>query len=188
MIKTHLMTEETLNSLLLWLDSDRDAAGEKYENVRLRLIKLFVCRGCFESEELADETINRVALKADELKPNYIGNPINYFLGVANNVYLEWQRKNRRFEAGESFHLRQTADSGNEEAELADQCLTSCLQKLPAEQRELILTYYQSQSSINKGRRERLSQKLGMELNALRVKVHRLRARLHNCLKSCLER
>src|SRR5262245_21687271 len=57
------MTPEEFDRLLLWLNPDRDKAGEKYEWIRKRLIKIFVCRGCNVPEELADKTINRVARK-----------------------------------------------------------------------------------------------------------------------------
>src|SRR6185295_1078239 len=56
-----LLTREGLEALLAYLDTDRDRAGEKYEEIRHRLMKLFECRGIVPSEEPADETIDRVA-------------------------------------------------------------------------------------------------------------------------------
>ena len=61
------LTKEAFDSLLSWLDPDREWAGEKYEVIRARLIKVFAYRGCHTPEELADETINRVAKKIDEV-------------------------------------------------------------------------------------------------------------------------
>lgn len=52
--------------LLAWLDEDRELAGKKYEEIRFRLINLFIARGCRISEELADKTIDRVARKVKD--------------------------------------------------------------------------------------------------------------------------
>ena len=51
------LNQNAFDNLLEWLDADRDRAAEKYEAIRLRLIKIFLCRGCSEAEELSDETV-----------------------------------------------------------------------------------------------------------------------------------
>ena len=56
--------------MLAWLDSDRERAGQKYEEIRCGLIKIFVCQGCTDPEGLADETINRVIRKIPEIVPD----------------------------------------------------------------------------------------------------------------------
>ena len=58
MNKDWILTQESFDALLNWLDPRREEAGQKYEDIRLRLIKIFTCRGCLEPEDLADETIN----------------------------------------------------------------------------------------------------------------------------------
>nr|MDQ3743617.1 hypothetical protein [Acidobacteriota bacterium] len=63
--------QDDFDSLLAWLDADREEAGKKYESIRLRLIRIFTCRGRHDSEELADETIRRVTLKAPTLAGEY---------------------------------------------------------------------------------------------------------------------
>ena len=63
MNKNWLLTKEAFDALLGWLDPNREVAGQKYEVIRRRLITIFSCRGCAEAEDLADETINRVASK-----------------------------------------------------------------------------------------------------------------------------
>ena len=81
------------DKLLFWLDKDREVAGHKYESIRLKLIKIFHARDCHLAEELADETIDRVADRIDFLTQNYVGNPVLYFYGVAKRVFLEFTRK-----------------------------------------------------------------------------------------------
>ena len=50
MNKDWFLTQEAFDALLAWLDPEREAAGRKYEEIRLRLIKLFTCRGCSEPD------------------------------------------------------------------------------------------------------------------------------------------
>ncbi len=93
MKKEWFLTQEAFDALLAWLDPDREAAALKYETVRLRLIKIFACRGCSEAEDLADETINRVTSKLPEIQASYTGEPARYFYGVANKIHLEYTRR-----------------------------------------------------------------------------------------------
>ena len=98
------MTEKVIDSenfgmLLSWLDPDRESAAQKYGRIRDRLVRIFVCRGCYEADELADETINRVTIKMPVIKDGYVGEPASYFFGVANKVHLEWLRKQKKVAA-----------------------------------------------------------------------------------------
>ena len=64
------LTKEVLDRLLHWLDHDPDRAGQMYEQIRSGLIKVFLRRGAVYPEELADETINRVARMVREIADN----------------------------------------------------------------------------------------------------------------------
>ena len=59
------LTGQAFNGLLDWLGTDRDSAARRYEQIRSRLIKIFVCRGCTATEELADETLDRVGKRLE---------------------------------------------------------------------------------------------------------------------------
>src|ERR1044072_6747769 len=87
------LTQDAFDKFLTWLNPNREQAATKYEEVRRKLIKIFACRGCAEAEDLADETINRVIRKMQELIDSYVGDPALYFYGVARNVHLEYVRK-----------------------------------------------------------------------------------------------
>ena len=93
MRKDWFLSQEAFDALLKWLDSDREQAAMKYEDIRKRLIKIFTGRDCVEAEDLADETINRVISKLDELGTEFEGDRGRYFFGVANKVYLEYKRR-----------------------------------------------------------------------------------------------
>jgi hypothetical protein len=80
------LTKESFDSLLAWLDPDREQSARKYESIRRTLIKIFTWRNVSDAEDLADETINRVAQRVNEVKPYYSGDPALYFYGVAKNL------------------------------------------------------------------------------------------------------
>src|ERR1041385_2060224 len=83
------INQEQFDRLLGWLDPDREKAGLKYESIRKRLIKVFVCRGSKTPEELADQTINRVVRKLPEIQAEYVGEAGHYFCGVGSNIFRE---------------------------------------------------------------------------------------------------
>src|SRR5262249_38978943 len=158
----------------------RDVAGQKYETIRLRLIKIFVCRGCVEPEDLADETINRVTGKLNEIETGYAGDPALYFYGVANKVHLEYLRR-------KPAPVQPPMRSDTAEIELEHHCLDRCVGKLSPDNRSLVLEYYQDEKQAKIEHRKLLAEQLGIALNALRIRAHRLRAALHRCLENCLE-
>ena len=173
-------TQEGFDRLLSWLDDDRDAAGKKYEIIRHRLIKLFTCRACPEPEDLADETINRVTAKIREVAPNYQGDPALYFYGVARNVHHEYLRTQNKVPPPGPTEVT------NEDEQLYE-CLDRCMETLPEESRQLVLRYYQNEKKLKIDDRKTLAAELGILVNALRIKAHRIRLRLRKCVKDCME-
>jgi len=180
MKKDWVLTQEAFDELLAWLDSNRDAAAEKYETIRVRLIKIFACRGCIEAEDLADETINRVTSKLPDIQPGYTGEAARYFFGVANKVHLEYLRRKP------TPHLPESGN-GCEELELEHQCLDRCMAKLSRENRDLLLSYYQEDKHAKIEHRRRLAFSMGIAANALRIRVCRIRASVEICVKQCLK-
>jgi DNA-directed RNA polymerase specialized sigma24 family protein len=179
MKKEWVLTQESFDALLAWLDSDRDVAAQKYETIRVRLIKIFACRGCSEAEDLADETINRVTSKLPEIQPNFIGEPARYFYGVANKIHLEYARRKPLAPPPE------TKDE-DEESELEYACLDRCVGKLSVENRELVISYYQGEKHAKIEHRKLLASRLGIAVNALRIRAHRIRASLQLCVQQCV--
>jgi DNA-directed RNA polymerase specialized sigma24 family protein len=173
------MTPEEFDRLLLWLNPDRDKAGEKYEWIRKRLIKMFVCRGCTIPEELADRTINRVARKLPEVQSTYIGDPAHYFLGVARNIFLEWIKEDRPPIIGIPTPPPET------ETDPRHVCLERCLEQLPREEHDLVLSYYEGEGQDKIEHRRMLADRFGLGINALRIRVCRIRAALQNCVERC---
>lgn len=175
------LTKESFERLLSWLDGDREAAGQKYEEIRGRLIKLFMSRGCTIAEELADETINRVARKAEIIADNYVGDPALYFYGVARMVYLESIRSR-------PVQPPIDAEASSKEADERFGCLQRCLDLLTPSSRTLILEYYREDRIARTDHRTRLAEKMGVAPNALWVRAHRIRQRLRKCVIDCMRR
>lgn len=176
--KEWALTQEAFNQLLAWLDANREQAGKKYEDIRRRLIKVFTCRGCAWAEDLANETINRVAQKVPEVVPTYVGDPALYFYGVAHKVHLEYLRKNPNPPPPPS-------PEPPDEIEREYQCLDRCMQRLAPENRELVLEYYQEEKQAKIDHRKELAERLGIALNALRIRAYRIRAALQQCVDDC---
>lgn len=177
------ITPESFQTLLGWLDSNVEAAGEKYEKIRQRLIRIFIGRGCYEAEMLADRTIDRVSSKVPQISSNYVGEPAVYFYGVANMIHHEWLRAQKR--EREATFIDLTADPPEEGAEYT--CLEKCLEELSAEARETILEYYRDEKRAKIESRKRLAERLGISIGALQIKASRIRSRLSACVSECVE-
>jgi DNA-directed RNA polymerase specialized sigma24 family protein len=175
-----VLTKESFDALLAWLDPDRELAAQQYEAIRKRLIKIFACRGCATSEDLADETINRVISKLSDIGNTFIGERSRYFYGVANKVYLEYLRRKPLPPAPPPMD-----DTDKKEREYA--CLEHCMQELTADNRTLVLEYYQEEKQAKIDHRKQLAAHLGIALNALRIRAHRIRTSLQQCVQNCVQ-
>jgi len=168
--------------MLVWLDPDRERAGTKYEEIRLRLIKSLTRRGCNIAEELVDESIDRVCLKVPEIAGEYEGDPVLYFHGVAAKVYLEYLRKQKL------DPKPQPAPDPPELVERNHACLERCMDGLIPATRNLIVEYYRFEKSQKIAHRKHLAEQLGIDINALRNRALRIKAALRDCVLECLER
>jgi DNA-directed RNA polymerase specialized sigma24 family protein len=181
------LTQDAFDRLLIALGGDRDSGGEKYLEIRTNLTRFFEWRGCSFPEDHADETFNRIARKIDEGEE--ILNPAGYAMGVARLVLLEIMKSRQREqsalnEIGTAGEAYVAADNGEDRLE----CLRSCLQTLPPDNRELILQYYQGEKSEKIQNRKQLQDRLGIPVNTLRMRALRLRERLQGCVEGCLAR
>jgi RNA polymerase sigma factor (sigma-70 family) len=176
------LSEEEFRDLLYWLAPDPEQAQREYLTIYRGLIKLFINRGCYEPEECADITINRVAKKAKALAEEYEGRPAHYFFGVAKKVYLEYRRKKVDFEELPAQLSAPTAPEASDEMKF--ECLDRCMLELNPSEREILLHYYHVTAGAKQ--REALANRLKIKTNTLRVKVFRLISDLEDCMNKCL--
>jgi DNA-directed RNA polymerase specialized sigma24 family protein len=180
MSKREPPNQEAFDKLLRWLNPDREQAGGIYENIRVRLIKIFAAKGCFEAEDLADETLNVVASKIDWLIEHYEGNPALYFYGVARNIYFEHRKKRPPPDPP-------PPDPPNPDLERACDCLDRCLEELGPDERSLAIRYQEDDKQKRIAHRKQLADEFQITRNALRIRVFHIHSRLEQCVEECLQ-
>jgi DNA-directed RNA polymerase specialized sigma24 family protein len=167
--------------LLAILDDDRDRAAEAYGQLRQRIVGLQRWWGAVDPDTLADLTLDRAARKLQEGASVERGDFGAYVRGVARMVFLEASRQ----PGPVSLDREPMADeSVANDAPL--NCLDECLGNLTAEERRLVLSYYDGEHAI--AARQELARQMGISPTALRIRTHRLRIRLEDCVASCLRR
>lgn len=173
---------EHFDSLLEWLDPDRERAGEKYQTIREGLIKIFIWKRCSDAESLADETLNRVILRVPEVRQTYSGEPALYFYGVAKQVFAEHIRARGVEQAAPVPDNQKTTD-----IEKMNGCFERCFSNLSPSSRELVMNYYSEKRTKKQSSRENMAEQLDVSASQLRARVYRIRQALITCIQSCLE-
>jgi DNA-directed RNA polymerase specialized sigma24 family protein len=165
------LSGDALEGLLQALGTDRNAAGRRYELLRGKLTDFFAWHRSEIPEELADETLDRLARRLTQ------GEAIEkielYALGIARMLLKEAARRiEQRNIALREIRIRPPA--AVEDAEVFDS-VERCLARLPESSRHLIARYYS-------GERAALAAELGISLNTLRNRALRIREKLYECV------
>jgi RNA polymerase sigma factor (sigma-70 family) len=174
------ITQEQFDSLLTWLGNDRDEAGRKYETIRSGLVRIFVARGFNDAEDLADETINRVMVRLPCIRSSYKGNPACYFYGVARNVIRESIRRKEIAGGLVDGSVEPELEPSEEYA-----CLGHCLNRLPANKRDLVLDYYLYEGHKKIEHHKQMAGQLKISEGAIRNRVYQIKVKLENCMRQC---
>ena len=137
-----------------------------YSQLSRKLIVFFQWRGADAPEDLAQETLQRGFSRLAEGVELH-SPPAHYFFAIAHRVLLEsWRTRHRDpFCAGVDLEAFSAYASVDDRAGHADR-LEECLSTLSSDDRHVVVRYYE-------GDREKLSSELGVDANALRVRVHR---------------
>ena len=196
MIRTELTRdwqpdEAAFRRLLSWLDDGTDSDGERYLEMRERLVEYFGRRRCPAAEDLADETLNRVARRLQENGAIDDIVPARYCYITAKFVFLESLRRRGREgqHTGKGQDDIAVADRSDEKAgqERTFACLERCLEAHTPAERTLILAYYRTDSENARQARKRLAERLGLTANSLAIRACRIRSRLEACVKKCAD-
>lgn len=197
--KDWTLNPEAFRQFLSWLDEGVDCNGARYLEMHRRLARYFDRRNCHSPDDLADETLNRVARKLEE-KGGIVGvSPAHYCYIVAKFVFLEFGRSREhnqtsldhaqgsgRVMASMAVPARPDVDAVTKE-KLFD-CLERCLGKLQPKDRELILGYYRGEQRAKIERRSELAARFGVTMNALSIRACRIRSKLELCVNTCVKR
>ena len=180
------ITGKAFDCLLAALDTDRDRAGERYELLQRKLAAFFRWRGMASPEDLADQTLDVAARRLLEGEP--IQNVSGYCVGIARMIlrkYLHIHERN-----GASLGKREmAATNGNPvEEDPLTHCFDKCLEQLGSDSRDLIYQYYCGEQQEKIRTRKELANRLGIPLNALRIRAFRIRMKLEAAVRECMER
>lgn len=158
---------------------------------------------------LSNEEVRKLNLLL--LEAAFPADKLPYCKAVARYIYLEYLKSRASLtesvedEKLERERQRLNPVPFNQEAEIErarqkDQmfeCQEQCLQSLPEIERALIATYYRScepeetSKNVEAGghidNRKKLAERLGMSRNTLRVRLHRIRVILRQCIEECLQ-
>lgn len=173
--------------LLARLDPDPDRAAAEYERLRRALVKFFDWRGHTAPDECADETLDRLARK---LGDTAVGDVDRYAYGIARLVLLEQQRLPKPAPIGPEFDYAAAPPSAMPDEISGEErlrgCFERCLDRLPRQERELAVGYYEGERGVRIANRRRLAAALELSDNALRSRVQRLRDQIAQCVHACM--
>ncbi len=188
-------TPDSLRRLLHWLDGGVDSQGQKYEEMRQRLVTFFDRKNCPYPDELADETLTRVMKWLDQNRKELDAEPAKICYNTARFVWHEYLRRPEHDELDALPVALQPVEDPRVTAGLTEaqevqerrlECLENCFAKLAAEERELIVRYYYGEQRAKRENRKALAAERGMTANALMIKASRVRDKLRNCMRECL--
>jgi len=194
--KEWILTPNAFRKFLDWLDEGADSDGEKYLEMRRRLVIYFDRKNCLSPDDLADETLNRVARRLEEKGRIESDAPAKYCYTVARFVFMEYLRDSQKENVPlEDVLQKQTdknfiaLDSDDEKAikETRLKCLEQCTGKLEPENRDLIIRYYFGKERVKIENRRALAQSLRITMNALSIRACRIRDKLEACVKKCMD-
>jgi len=179
------LTEDLFNLFLSWLNPDRDVAGKKYEAIRHELIRKFNSRQCRVSEELADQTFDRVIRRLPAIIDSYRGDPEAYIYASARSVFFDHLEK-CWVPLPEDLPDKPILRHDDHKERIAE-CQDRCVSMLDPADRKLVLQYYREDKQAKIDHRRRLAESLGIEIETMRTRMHRLRNQLRQCVKDCLK-
>jgi RNA polymerase sigma factor (sigma-70 family) len=188
---------DSFRRFLEWLDSGSSAPGERYLEMRRRLVDYFDRKRCAGADDLADETLNRVARRLEEEGVIEASAPAQYCYIVARFVFFEYLRRADR--AAVPYDEASSGDTVPRVLQVVDdrdvesdeharrfKCLEECLAKLPSSDRSLILAYYSGERGTRIERRRELAEHFGLTANALAIRTCRIRSKLEECTRACM--
>ena len=149
-----------------------EKAGEEYLRIWNELVLFF--RQQSDAEGLADEVMDRMIRKAAQGRYEIRGDVRPYAVGIARKVRMEYLKKTPVVSSYDRIPFKRHKQEDTSELETRVQVLDECLKELPRAERTLILKYFGADKREKIEQRKQMAAELGIPLNALRVRVHRI--------------
>jgi RNA polymerase sigma factor (sigma-70 family) len=173
--------------------ADRDRRAEvRCEEVLRKLVVFFASRRSLNAEDLAMETVLRVAAKCRSVDVDGYNDRVGYFYGVARNVLHESHRSALRESSALESLKRELIrhpvpdEAAWQQTEAVHRCLERCMARLPERARKLIVGYHGGEKDRQAAAHRTLADEFGKSVNALRIEVYRVRRALLHCVSECL--
>lgn len=187
------LSESSFSRFLEWLDEGESTEGQRYLEMRRRLVTYFDRKNSLSPDELADETLNRVARRLEEEGAIESETPAKYCYTVARYVFLESLRSKQTRDVSldavsDGRKKEVAAQEQSEEWDIKEKmlaCLEQCTAKLDGPSRDLIVRYYHGQERIKINNRRAMAEDLGISMNALSIRACRIRDKLESCVRKC---
>lgn len=170
--------------LLSRLDHDRETAGQKFEDLRRRLVRFFDWRGADAPDACADITLDRLAQKIDDGVE--IASLTAYTFAIARLVHLEQARRPDRRAMSLADAPEDALVAPSPRTTPWHDCLDHALHGLTDDQRRLILRYYAHDKGDKVRDHAALATELGITVSALRNRAQRVRDRLERAVADCV--
>ncbi|MGH9141661.1 MAG: hypothetical protein ACRD2I_11050 [Vicinamibacterales bacterium] len=191
------LTPVAFSRLLAWLDDGVDSDGERYLEIRRRLVAYFDRRNRPSPDDLADETFNRIGRTLKRHGRIAVAPPVRYCYVVAKFVLLDDVRRGqihvsldeRRIAVVAAGRVSGQYESGRADAidERRLEQLDRCLQGLKPADRELVVEYYRDTRRRKIECRRGLAKRLGITMNALSIRACRIRRALEGRVDACCQ-
>jgi DNA-directed RNA polymerase specialized sigma24 family protein len=175
------LTSYLFGKLLKALSADEAEAARLYTKLHESLVNYFKVKGISAPDKAADETIDRIP---ERINQNTKTEDIRFIaFSVAKFVFLEKIRKEqKRIRADENFYQKNGALKNFDEKDDFEP-LRECFKSLYEHERELLIKYFADLPADElSAHRQNLADREGIDLNALRNRVSRLRRRLEDCV------
>jgi DNA-directed RNA polymerase specialized sigma24 family protein len=175
------LTSVSFAKLLKALSSDEAESARLYTKLHESLVNYFALKGISAPDRAADETIDRIP---ERITQNTKTEDIRFIaFSVAKFVFLEKIRQEqKRLRADEGFYQKTGAVNNFAEKDEFEP-LRACFKSLFEHERKLLVGYFADLAADELSEhRQNLADREGIDLNALRNRVSRLRKRLEECL------
>lgn len=173
------------------LAPDREQAALRYDHLWRAVVRFCIRRQTPDPESCADEVFE--ILRRRVAAGRAIEHIESYSIGVARFVVLRDSERRRRLtplseNENEASDGKSPLESLEEQTDTEDRerCVNQCLRELPVGDRDLIVQYYMGLNH-DRQRREVVAARFGLSAGNLRIKIHRLKKDLGNCLDRCLK-
>lgn len=191
--------ELTAHGFELLLEAVRKPGREpvdEYQRIRAKLGRYFRTYAVLDPDELADESIDRIALKLGNGEPLELSTD-SYFMTVAKFVWLEHRRRklNRSVSLDdEEVHYEPAYDPIEEaertseriKREIGLEAISDCKRHLSEQDLEILQTYDLGSGREKIERRNALAAKLGKSKSTLIVAISRIRSKVKECVRAKL--